>query len=84
MLLFAVAILFVLLIRVQSEVDTNERNMRQLVESFGQAAFDWDAAADLRQASASSWSSAFNEVENVGAVIEAMPATSRATTSSPS
>ena len=46
-LLFAVAILFVLLIRVQSEVDTNERNMRQLVESFGQAAFDWDAAADL-------------------------------------
>jgi hypothetical protein len=40
-LLFAVAIQFLLLIRMQSEVDTNERGIRQLVESFGQSAFDW-------------------------------------------
>ena len=73
-LLFAVAILFVLLIRVQSEVDTNERNMRQLVESFGQAAFDWDAAADLPTGKRIVVvSPAFNEAENVGAVIDAMP-----------
>jgi hypothetical protein len=46
-LLFAVALLFLLVIRMQSEVDTNERNMRLLVESLGHAAFDWDAAATL-------------------------------------
>ena len=39
-LLFAVGVLFVLLIRIQSEVDTSERGIRQLVESFGQLAFD--------------------------------------------
>jgi hypothetical protein len=73
-LLFAVALLFLLLIRMQSEVDTNERNMRLLVESLGQAAFDWDAAARLPEGRRIVVvSPAFNEAENVGAVLEAMP-----------
>jgi len=73
-LLFAVAVLFVLLIRIQSEVDTSERGIRQLVESFGQSAFDWDAAADLPAGKRIVVvSPAHNEAENVGAVIEAMP-----------
>ena len=73
-LLFAVALLFLLLIRMQSEVDTNERNMRLLVESLGQAAFDWDAAAGLPEGRRIVVvSPAFNEAENVGPVIDAMP-----------
>ncbi len=73
-LLFAVGVLFVLLIRLQSEVDTSERGIRQLVESFGQSAFDWDAAADLPSGKRIVVvSPAHNEAENVGAVIEAMP-----------
>ena len=73
-LLFAVAIQFLLLIRMQSEVDTSERGIRQLVESFGQSAFDWDVAADLPAGKRIVVvSPAFNEAENVGAVIDAMP-----------
>ncbi len=73
-LLFAVGILFVLMIRMQSEVDTSERGIRQLVESFGQSAFDWDSAADLPAGKRIVVvSPAHNEAENVGAVIEAMP-----------
>ncbi len=73
-LLFAVALLFLLVIRMQSEVDTNERNMRLLVESIGQAAFDWEAAGHLPEGRRIVVvSPAFNEAENVGAVIEAMP-----------
>ena len=73
-LLFAVGVLFVLLIRIQSEVDTSERGIRQLVESFGQSAFDWGAAGDLPAGKRIVVvSPAHNEAENVGAVIEAMP-----------
>jgi hypothetical protein len=73
-LLFAVGVLFVLLIRLQSEVDTSERGIRQLVESFGQSAFDWDAAADLPSGKRIVVvSPAHNEAENVAAVTEAMP-----------
>jgi hypothetical protein len=73
-LLFAVGVLFVLLIRIQSEVDTSERGIRQLVESFGQSAFDWNAAADLPSGKRIVVvSPAHNEAENVAAVIEAMP-----------
>jgi hypothetical protein len=74
-LLFAVGILFVLLIRMQSGVDTTERGIRQLVESFGQSAFDWDTAADLPAGKRIVVvSPAHNEAGNVGAVIQAMPA----------
>jgi glycosyltransferase involved in cell wall biosynthesis len=59
---------------MQSEVDTNERGIRQLVESFGQSAFDWGVAADLPAGKRIVvLSPAFNEAENVGAVIDAMP-----------
>jgi hypothetical protein len=73
-LLFAVVILFVLLIRLQSESDTSERSIRLLVESLGQAAFDWAAAEGLPEGRRIVViSPAYNEAENVGAVIEAMP-----------
>ena len=73
-LLFAVAIQFLLLVRAQSEIDTNERSIRLLVESLGQAAFDWDPAERLPTGRRIVVvSPAFNEAENVGAVIGAMP-----------
>jgi hypothetical protein len=73
-LLFAVALQFLLLIRAQSEIDTNERSVRLLVESLGQAAFDWDAAERLAPGKRIVVvSPAFDEAQNVGAVIEAMP-----------
>ena len=73
-LLAAVVILFLLVLRLQSNVDTNERSIRLLVESMGQAAFDWDAASELPPGRRIVViSPAFNEAENVGAVIHAMP-----------
>jgi hypothetical protein len=73
-LLIAVVILFLLLVRMQSEVDTSERSIRLLVESLGQAAFDWDGASDLPPGKKIVViSPAHNEAENVGAVIDAMP-----------
>jgi hypothetical protein len=73
-LLVAVAVLFLLLIRAQSEVDTNERSIRLLVESMGQTAFDWEAAERLPPGRRIVVvSPAFDEAENVGAVIRAMP-----------
>src|SRR3990170_8149594 len=73
-LLFAVAIQFVLLLLARSEIDTNERSIRLLVESLGQAAFDWDASERLPGGKRIVVvSPAFNEAENVGAVLEAMP-----------
>lgn len=73
-LLFAVAIQFVLILLARSEIDTNERSIRLLVESMGQAAFDWEAAGRLPEGKRIVVvSPAFNEAENVGPVIEAMP-----------
>jgi hypothetical protein len=73
-LLAAVVILFLLVLRLQSTVDTNERSIRLLVESLGQAAFDWDAADSLAVGNRIVViSPAFNEAENVAAVIHAMP-----------
>jgi hypothetical protein len=73
-LLFAVVVLFLLVIRLQSEADTNERSIRLLVESLGQAAFDWGAAERFSSGKRIVViSPAYNEVENVGPVIEAMP-----------
>ena len=73
-LLAAVVILFLLVLRLQSDVDTNERSIRLLVESMGQTAFDWDAAAEVPDGHRIVViSPAFNEAENVGAVIHAMP-----------
>jgi hypothetical protein len=73
-LLAAVVILFLLVLRLQSNVDTNERSLRLLVESMGQAAFDWDAAARVPTGrKIVVISPAYNEAENVGPVIHAMP-----------
>jgi glycosyltransferase involved in cell wall biosynthesis len=67
-------ILFLLLIRMQSYVDTNERSIRLLVEAMGQAAFDWEGAARLPERKRIVViSPAYNEAGNVGAVIHAMP-----------
>lgn len=73
-LLVAVVVLFLLILRLESQADTNERSIRLLVESLGQAAFDWDRAAELPPGKRIVVvSPAHNEAENVGAVIEAMP-----------
>jgi len=73
-LLFAVVVLFLLGIRMQSYVDTNERGIRLLVEALGQASFDWDRAAELPAGKRIVViSPAYDEAENVGAVIHAMP-----------
>lgn len=73
-LLVAVVVLFLLILRLESQADTNERSIRLLVESLGQAAFDWDRAAELPPGKRIVVvSPAYNEAENVGAVIEAMP-----------
>ena len=73
-LLAAVVILLLLVLRLQSIVDTNERSIRLLIESMGQTAFDWDAAAEQPDGHRIVViSPAFNEAGNVGAVIHAMP-----------
>jgi hypothetical protein len=73
-LLAAVVILFLLVLRLQAVVDTNERSLRLLVESMGQTAFDWGTAAELSDGHRIVViSPAYNEAENVGAVIHAMP-----------
>ena len=73
-LMIAVIVLLALVVRMQSSVDVNERSMRLLVESFGQSAFDWDAVEDLPVGKRIIViSPAYNEADNVGAVIEAMP-----------
>ena len=73
-LLVAVVVLFLLILRLESQADTNERSIRLLVESLGQASFDWDRAAELPPGKRIVVvSPAYNEAENVGAVIEAMP-----------
>jgi hypothetical protein len=74
LLLVAVAVLFALVIRLQSYVDVNERNIRLLVEAFGRERFDWESAHDLPSGKRIVViSPAHNEAENVGAVIHAMP-----------
>ncbi|MGH2528046.1 MAG: glycosyltransferase family 2 protein [Actinomycetota bacterium] len=73
-LLVAVAVLFALVIRMQSSVDVNERSIRLLVEALGRERFDWGAAGELPSGKRIVViSPAHNEVENVGAVIHAMP-----------
>jgi hypothetical protein len=73
-LLVAVVVLFLLLIRMQSYVDTNERGIRLLVESLGESGFDWDRARDLPEGKRIVViSPAYDEAENIGAVIHAMP-----------
>ena len=73
-LVVAVMVLFALLLRVQSSADTNERSIRLLVEALGQRDFDWDRAATFPVGDRLVVvSPAYNEAENVAAVIASMP-----------
>jgi hypothetical protein len=72
-LLIAVVILFALIFRMQSSADSSERSIRLLVEALGQKEFDWEAAEDLPAGERIVVvSPAYNEAENVGAVVHAM------------
>lgn len=73
-LLFAVVVLFALVIRGQIYIDTNERNIRLLVEALGAERFDWSAADRLPAGKRLVViTPAFNEAGNVGEVLQAMP-----------
>ncbi|MDP9326916.1 MAG: glycosyltransferase family 2 protein [Actinomycetota bacterium] len=73
-LVVAVVILFALYLRLQASADTNERSIRLLVEALGQREFDWDRAATFPSGDRLVVvSPAYNEAENVAAVIAAMP-----------
>jgi hypothetical protein len=74
-LFIAVAILLLLLLRVQSAADTNERSIRLLVEALAQREFDWAMAGELPTGKRIvTVSPAFNEAENVAGVLAQMPA----------
>jgi hypothetical protein len=73
-LMVSVIVLFALVLRVQSIADVNERAIRLLVEALGQERFDWERVAALPEGlRLVTVSPAFNEAENVAAVINAMP-----------
>jgi hypothetical protein len=73
-LLMAVGILFFLYLRAQTTADTNERSIRLLVEAMGQERFDWDRARSIPDGPRLvTISPAFNEAENVAAVIKQIP-----------
>ena len=74
-LLVAVFVLFFLYLRAQTTADTNERSIRLLVEALGQERFDWDRAKSLPDGQRLvTICPAFNEAENVAAVIKQIPA----------
>ncbi|HET6791193.1 MAG TPA: DUF2304 family protein [Actinomycetota bacterium] len=74
-LLVAVFVLFFLYLRAQTTADTNERSIRLLVEALGQERFDWDRAENLPDGQRLvTICPAFNEAENVAAVIKQIPA----------
>jgi hypothetical protein len=75
-LMVAVLVLFFLVLRVQSAADVNERSIRLLVEALGQERFDWERAAALPDGPRLvTVSPAYNEAENVAAVIRKIPET---------
>jgi len=68
-------VLLFLVLRAQSHADENERATRLLVEAVGRERFDWERAAVLPEGRRLVVvSPAFNEAENVGGVIAALPA----------
>jgi hypothetical protein len=74
-LLVAVGVLFFLYLRAQTTADTNERSIRLLVEALGQERFDWDRAGTLPDGPRLvTISPAYNEAENVAAVVKQIPA----------
>jgi hypothetical protein len=74
LLMIASIVLFFLVLRVQSNADTNERSIRLLVEALGRERFDWERAATLPQGRRLVVvSPALNESANVAAVVGALP-----------
>lgn len=74
-LVAAVVVLFLMLFRLQGHSDRSERAIRQLVEALAVREFDWEEAARRVPAGPKvvTISPAYNEAENIGPVIEAMP-----------
>src|SRR5881397_1909792 len=69
--LFAILVLFVLIVRNTSYADVSVRSIRELVEALGVQAFDWDAARELPEGRrVVVIMPAHNEAENVAAVIQ--------------
>src|SRR5947209_4849635 len=67
-------VLILLLLRLQSQADVNERSIRLLVEALGRERFDWDRAARLPDGPRLvTISPAYNEAENVAHVIADIP-----------
>ncbi|MGE5227403.1 MAG: glycosyltransferase family 2 protein [Planctomycetaceae bacterium] len=74
LLTLAVFVLLFLLLRVQSATDTNERNLRLLIEALGTERFDWTRAAALPEGPRLVVvTPAFNEESSVGSVIRSLP-----------
>lgn len=75
LLLFAVILLFVLVLRMQTYTDQADRAIRQLVEALGVKTVDLDEVrASLPPAPRlATICPAFNEAENVGFVLDDMP-----------
>lgn len=73
-LIAATVVLFVLQVRTMSQSDTNSQAIRQLVEALAVQSFDWEAARSLPPGQRLVvLLPAFNEAENVGAVVHSMP-----------
>src|SRR5438874_4231701 len=72
--LFAIIILFALIVRNMSYTDVSVRSIRELVEALAVQAFDWDRAQELPEGRRIVViSPAYNEAENVAAVIQELP-----------
>ena len=70
----AALVLFLLVLRVQTSADVNERSIRLLVEALGLERFDWHRAETLPEGPRLvTVSPAYNEAENVAAVIKWIP-----------
>lgn len=74
LLLFAVLLLFAMLIRNMDQIDSNARTVRQLVEALAVQRFDRTQALDLPEGPrVVVVMPAHNEEENVGVVVHAVP-----------
>jgi len=73
-LLFAVFVLFALNYRTTSELDANRVSIRQLIEALTMQTFDWSAADTLLPGDrVVIVMPAYNEADNIGAVLAEMP-----------
>jgi hypothetical protein len=73
-LMVADVVLLLLLVRVQSEADTNERSIRLLVEALGRERFDWERASALPEGPRLvTVSPAYNEAQTIAGVVRRIP-----------